>query len=171
MCQKSMSRIERGRCHCLSKYDVHSEFDLKKHKEKYIHYLEVMIDEDGKVHYAVPSHQEWAIREACKKLGMTRDELSEATPKEFYCDWLNWLLSQCGAVAVWERFYEGKPNKKQKSTLRKLKLGGVYRGKLPGEDTFITYENEHENSFTMSIENLIPIWYNDDAERGSFSDI
>ena len=38
-------------------YNVHSEFDLKKHKEKFINYLEVVIEPNGKIHYAVPSHQ------------------------------------------------------------------------------------------------------------------
>lgn len=111
-------------------YDVYSEFDLEQHKKKFVHYLEVMIDRDGKVHYAVPSHQEWAIKESCKKLGMTRDELCDATPKEFYFDWMKWLLRQCDAVAVWEDFYMGEPNRKQMATLRELKMGGVFRGSI-----------------------------------------
>jgi len=113
------------------KYDVYSEFDLEQHKKHFVHYLEVMIDEDGKVHYAIPSHQEWAIAKACEKLGVTRKELSDMTPKEFCFDWLNWLLMQCKAVAVWEDFYMAPAvNRKQYAALRGLKLGGVYKGKL-----------------------------------------
>lgn len=113
------------------KYDVYSEFDLEQHKKHFVNYLEVMIDEDGKVHYAVPSHQEWAIAEACKRLGVTRQELSDMTPPEFYFDWLNWLLMQCKSVAVWEDFYMAPMvNKRQYAALRRLKMDGVYKGKL-----------------------------------------
>lgn len=116
------------------KYDVYSEFDLEQHKKHFVNYLEVMIDEDGKVHYAVPSHQEWAIAKACEMLGVTRQELSDMTPPEFYLDWLNWLLAQCKGVAVWEGFYMApEVNRKQYAALRRLKLGGVYKGNLPSD--------------------------------------
>ena len=117
---------------CSEKYGVNSEFDLEKHKAHFTHYLEVMIDEDGVVHYAVPSHQEWAIARSCERLGVDRYELSAMTPPEYYFDWLNWLLMQCKAVAVWEDFYMApEVNKKQYEALRRLKMGGVYRGRLP----------------------------------------
>lgn len=116
------------------KYDVYSEFDLEQHKKHFVNYLEVMIDENGKVHYAVPSHQEWAIAEACKRLGVTRKQLGDMTPPEFYFDWLNWLLAQCKGVAVWEDFYIApEVNKRQYAALRRLKLGGVYKGNLPSK--------------------------------------
>ena len=116
------------------KYDVYSEFDIEKHKKHFVPYLEVMIDEDGKVHYAVPSHQEWAIAKSCEKLGVTRKELSDMTPPEFYIDWLNWLLAQCKGVAVWEDFFMApEVNKRQYAALRRLKFGGVYKGNLPSK--------------------------------------
>ena len=91
-----------------------------------------MVDPDGAVHYAVPSHQEYAIAEACRKLGVTRQELSDMTPKEYYFDWLTWLLMQCGCMAVWnDWFICPAPTKGQIGTLRKLKMAGVYRGKVP----------------------------------------
>ena len=113
-----------------SKYDVYSEFDLEKHKETFVNYLEVMIGVDGDVHYAVPSHQEYAIGEACRKLGVSRDELCRMTPPEYYFDWLEWLLMQCGMVAVWNDFYMGEANNRQKNALKKMKLFGVYKGKI-----------------------------------------
>lgn len=114
------------------KYGVYSAFDLEQHKKHFVHYLEVMIDEDGAVHYAVLSHQEWAIAYACKKLRVTREELSAMTPPEFYFDWLNWLLMQCKAVAVWEDFCIAPiVNRRQYAALRRLKMGGVYKGNLP----------------------------------------
>lgn len=113
-------------------YDVYCNFDLDKHKQKYVNYLEVMIEEDGTVRYAVPSHQEWAIGAACRKLGIDRDELSDRTPKEYYFDWLTWLLMQSGAMAVWNNIYSCyNPTRAQYNALRRLKLGGVYHGPLP----------------------------------------
>ena len=114
------------------KYGVFSDFNMEQHKKTFIHYLEVMIDADGMVYYAVPSHQEWAISRACEKLGVSREELSAMTPKEFYFDWLTWLLLQTGSMAVWERGYVcDRPTKKQVSALRKLKFNGLYCGPMP----------------------------------------
>ena len=113
-------------------YGVYSDFDLQKHKEKFVDYLEVMIEKDGKIHYAVPSHQEWAIAAACRSLEVSREELSALTPERYYGDWLNWLLMQSGAMAVWNGWYVcPEPSKEQYAALRGLKLSGVYKGPLP----------------------------------------
>ena len=116
----------------MSKYSVYCDFDAEKHKQTFIDYLEVMIDEAGNVYYAVPSHQEWAIAAACKKLGVTRSELADMTPEEYYFDWLRWLLSKCGCIAVWNEYYVGVANKKQMAKLKSLKLCGLYKGSLIG---------------------------------------
>lgn len=49
-------------------YDIYCAFDLEKHKQTYVQYLEVVILEDGTVEYAVPSHQEKliALLESCR---------------------------------------------------------------------------------------------------------
>ena len=112
----------------MGEYNVYCDFDLEKHKQTYVNYLEVMIDEDGTIHYAVPSHQEFAIKAACKKLKISRDELCEITPQEYYFDWLTWLVMQTGMIAVWNNGYVGEANKKQKNVLKKLKINGVYKG-------------------------------------------
>ena len=59
------------------KYDLHSEFDIEKHKKTFPHYLEVIIGPTGKVAYAVPSHQYALIAIACKKYGVDRNELDK----------------------------------------------------------------------------------------------
>lgn len=114
----------------MEKYSVYSQFDINKHKETFVNYLEVMIDQDGTVNYAVPSHQEYAIKEACKKMNISRNQLSEMTPPEYYFDWLNWLLMQTGMIAVWNDRYMGTANRKQKNILKKLKINGVYKGAI-----------------------------------------
>ena len=50
----------------MEKYSVYSKFDVDKHKDTFDSYLEVMILEDGSIEYAVPSHQEKAIKLACE---------------------------------------------------------------------------------------------------------
>lgn len=109
-------------------YDLHSEFDIQKHKETFINYLEVMIERNGHVRYAIPSHQEVAIKLACEEKCWTRDELNDACPPEFYCDFLTWVLGLTGCVSVWNDFYMGKPNEKQIDKLKELKTAGLYRG-------------------------------------------
>lgn len=114
-------------------YNVFSEFDIDKHKQTYVNYLEVMIDEDGAIHYAVPSHQEWAIYEVCRQKNLSRDQVVAMTPPEFYFDWMTWLLEQCGCVAVWNNWYTGKPNVKQLGALRRLKMAGLFNGAVGGK--------------------------------------
>ena len=116
----------------MSNYDVYCDFDLEKHKETYVNYLEVMIDKDGKIMYAVPSHQEKAIAMACEAKGINRAELEKICPKEYYFDFLTWLLMQSGAMAVWNTYYQCyNATRAQYASLRRLKLAGVYKGTLP----------------------------------------
>ena len=111
-------------------YNIYSEFDIQKHKDTFIQYMECLIDENGTVHYAVPSHVEKACRMACEKLQVTRDEITALCPREFYYAWLEWLLMQTHSVAIWYDGLCGTPNQKQKAMLRKLKLAGIYRGPI-----------------------------------------
>lgn len=116
----------------MSKYDVYCDFDLEKHKENYVNYLEVMIDKDGTIMYAVPSHQEKAIAMACEAKNVNRAELEKMCPKEYYFDFLTWLLMQSGAMAVWNQYYQCyNVTREQYASLRRLKLAGVYKGTLP----------------------------------------
>lgn len=113
-------------------YGLHSEFDIEKHKQTFIHYLEVVISSDGRVFYAVPSHQELMIAVACVMLGVSREELNELCPREWYFDFMKWLSMKTGLMAVWESHYEVYvPTNKQIATLRRLKLAGLYTGVIP----------------------------------------
>src|SRR5690606_29819 len=60
---------------------LHSPFDMETHKNTFINYLEVVIDADGTIMYAVPSHQEKLIRLACERHGLSRDELNDLCPQ------------------------------------------------------------------------------------------
>ncbi len=125
----------------LEQYDIHSPFNIRKHKETFINYLEVLILQDGTIEYAVPSHQEKALDLACKKLNKTKREIEDMCPREYYCDYLTWLLGITGSVSVWgnaaEHFIIYKTiNKKQIMILRSLKKQGLYKGKIPVRGTY-----------------------------------
>lgn len=111
-------------------YDLHSEFDIQKHKETFVNYLEVLIEPNGHVLYAVPSHQELAIKLACEAKGWTRTELNKACPQEYYFDFLVWVLSLTGCVSVWNEFYMGTPNNEQLEKLKEMKQEGIYKGRI-----------------------------------------
>lgn len=114
-------------------YDCnYSDFDLHKHIQKYPHYLEVVIDEAGKVHYAHPSHQRKLIAMACKKLSVTQSQLSDMCPENWYFDFNNWLCLKINAISVYTHFFQCPQsiNIAQSKTLRRLKESGAYEGEL-----------------------------------------
>lgn len=120
---------------CEEKYGLHSVFNIEKHKQTFVHYLEIVIDAEGGVAYAVPSHQEAMIRAACKRLDVKRRELLDMCPREYYFDFMKWLSMISGLMAVWEGHYEvHTPTKKQIAVLRRLKLEGLYTGVIPRAD-------------------------------------
>ena len=112
-------------------YTVYSDFDIEQHEKTFIHYLEVVIDENRKIMYAVPSHQEMLIKLACEKLNVTREELNAMCPQEYYFDLMTWLCKVSGACAVWENFVQcDKLTERQIMALQNLKDNGLYLGKI-----------------------------------------
>lgn len=109
---------------------LRGKFDIEIHKKTFVNYLEVVIREDGTVEYAVPSHQEKLIRIAMDRLKVSRQELYNLCPPEYYFDVVKWqcMVSRC--VAVWDDFYIGMPNEMQQKALQNLKYHELYRGKL-----------------------------------------
>lgn len=116
-------------------YNLYSEFDIEQHKKTFIHYLEVVIDENGRIMYAVPSHQEKLIALACEKLNVTREELNAMCPQEYYFDFMTWLCKMSGACAVWEnQVMRDKFTAEQIKALKRLKDEGLYLGEIPRID-------------------------------------
>lgn len=103
-------------------------FDIETHKRTFIDYLEVIILEDGTIVYAVPSHQEKLISLACKKRKMTRQELIDSCPREYYADFMTWLCSLTGSVALWTSHMVGKANERQKLAIARLAEEKLYKG-------------------------------------------
>lgn len=112
-------------------YNLHSNFNIEQHKKNFIHYLEVVIDENEKIMYAVPSHQEMMIKLSCEKLNVTREELNVMCPQEYYFDFMTWLCKISGACAVWDGFIEAdKLTEHQIKALKMLKENGLYLGEI-----------------------------------------
>lgn len=112
------------------KYTVYSEFNIKKHKETFVNYLEIIMYPSGKIEYAVPSHMEKLMFIAMKKYNQTRNQVDQNCPKEYYCDYTYWLCRYTGCLAIYNSFYYGKANRIQQKMLEKLKTEGLYSGKI-----------------------------------------
>ncbi len=80
--------------------------------------------------YAVPSHQEKLISIACEKLNVTRDELNDMCPPEYYLDFMNWLCQITICVSVWKDMMFGSPNDKQVDSMKELIDAGLYHGAI-----------------------------------------
>ena len=113
-------------------YNLYCPFDIEKHKQTYINYLEVVILADGTIEYAVPSHQEKAISLACKKLHCDRDYFIDVVSKAHLIDWNEWLMDTAGVIMVWDRFIQFHSiTQLQIDSLRKLKEAQLYSGVIP----------------------------------------
>ncbi len=116
----------------MTEYEIlHAPFNVETHKKTFVNYLEVIILPDGTVEYAVPSHQEKLISVCINKDGITRKELGDKCPQEYYCDFTKWLCLYSGCVSVWDNFILGEPNELQSQTLLELKKNGLYHGPYP----------------------------------------
>ena len=109
---------------------LYSPFDILTHKQTFTNYLEVLIDTEGVVHYAVPSHQEFAINYLVKNKYGTRDDLDAAVPREYWWDMMTWLSMESGLIFVWNNRYRGKANAKQIKKLKELQSAGLYSGDI-----------------------------------------
>lgn len=128
---------ERNRCVKSYNGDVidkalHNPFDIETHKKVFVNYLEVIIDQEGVVHYAVPSHQEWLINKAIDVLGLSsREELYDECPDEYALSPMEWLTEVTGCVSIWDDHFIGNPTGKQIKTMRELKNTSIYGGDIP----------------------------------------
>lgn len=113
-------------------YDLYCDFDIDKHKETYINYLEVIITGDGVIHYAVPSHQEYMIRLAMDMNNWSRKELIDSIPDDYLGDVIIWLSKVTNSVSVWNTFIEFYwINDAQLKSIKNLYGAGLYSGPVP----------------------------------------
>lgn len=115
---------------------LHSPFDIETHKKTFVNYCEVIIDEEGVVHYAVPSHIEKLLSMYIdKRYGPDSDVDRESVNKEirealwkYGFDGIEYLTKFTGTISVWTFGFKGTPNQKQLNMLKTLRMSGVYLG-------------------------------------------
>lgn len=133
MLDSFVDMIGKGDNESIESKTLHSPFSIETHKEVFTNYLEVIIDEEGTVHYAVPSHQEYLINKAIEILDITRDELFEqfeVKAVQTGVDVITYLCDITKCVSVWDNGYVGDLNNKQYDTLSELKRESLYRGNI-----------------------------------------
>jgi hypothetical protein len=111
------------------------KFDIELHKKTFYRYLEVIIDPEGVVHYAVPSHNERTIKYIMDTLGFDRQQIEDMV-KMLWVDCGGMVEALCEiskCISVWNNFYIGKANDKQRETLQKLQDNGLYEGAIYNE--------------------------------------
>lgn len=126
--KKKLSDIFRTK---QEKYSVYSEFDIEKHKETFIHYLEVVINSDGRIEYAVPSHCEKMISIICEKECKSRDDVIKSI--SIADDYPKSLCNRSGCISVWEDYaiYPDEITDAQIDQLINLIHNKLYFGKVP----------------------------------------
>lgn len=112
----------------LSSYEeqmkvLHGDFDFDTHNKTFTDYCEVVILEDGKIEYAIPSHTEKLIEVTCKKFDLTRQQFLEMTDvdnmRSFYFEICSYN-SKCVMVSNHECRFFFIPNEKQLHSLQQL---------------------------------------------------
>ena len=96
-------------------------FNIETHKETFINYLEVIINEDGSIEYAVPSHIEKVYQKYMDKYKVSRQYIYDnfATPYD--------VATAMKIIMVWSNRIECdfNPTKEQLEKLLFLKQQGV----------------------------------------------
>ena len=103
-------------------YSVYSKFDIDKHAEHFINYLEVCISPEGNVYYAIPSHTQFlekVLKQQCCQNGQDYQQLID----ECFYNWPDCLCDLTGYCILWNDFI-CKPlkglTKAQEETIYKL---------------------------------------------------
>ena len=110
------------------KYGVYSAFDIEKHRETFVNYLEVIILPSGKVEYAVPSHLEKLAALGMAKHGdKSKASYYARIPKDVCADYFDWILQDTGCVAIWTDVVRGVPNRFQRHAIERLRREGLLK--------------------------------------------
>jgi len=117
--------------HELQSWTLSQPFSIERHQKAFVHYLEVVIREDGTIEYAIPSHFEKLLAIIAEDRNLTREEAIALCPPDYYGDYLEWLVKESGCVSVWYDFIFGTPNLAQWGSLPKMEKAKIYAGKLP----------------------------------------
>lgn len=109
---------------------LHGPFDIETHKKTFIDYLEVIINPDGIVEYAVPSHM-YKLMSVFEGGKYSVEQINEMFIQDMMgLSPIEWLCKKTGCISVWTNGYEGVANEQQIDVLKTLKVEGLYQGKI-----------------------------------------
>lgn len=80
-------------------------------------HFEIIIDVDGKMYEAYPSHADWLVDRFVASSDLPEKEALELIP---YFNVISFLTRVTGCIAVWSTRFVGKPNAKQRRVLLQL---------------------------------------------------
>lgn len=123
---------------------LRSPFDVATHKATFINYLVVVITSDGKVHYTVPSHQQFLPNRLMKEKELTRQELDDLCPEKYHFDFNRWLAQEYEAVLVYNTGFIGDPNDAQLEALQLLKDEDLLHTVIPTKDIEYLYRERYQ---------------------------
>lgn len=77
-------------------------FSIERHIHTFVNYCECVIDENGTILYAVPSHERKLMNIVMEKYNMTLDKLTDkAEHEDGQWDWINWLMRNSKCMCVY----------------------------------------------------------------------
>ena len=100
---------------------LHSTFDFDVHNETFRNYCEVVIDSDGVISYAVPSHIDCLRRMYRERM---RSDPDDDCPRNMYGDYLGWLSEKLEACVVYTGMFGRFYNDAQRRQLMRLQMHG-----------------------------------------------
>ena len=104
-------------------------FSIERHKKTFVNYTELVIDKDGNIMYATPSHERKMMSiilqnnpEMCE-----RDLMQEAEESGGLYDWINWLMrkSECMCIYTCGIAYADPSTQKQMEKVKQLVDAGL----------------------------------------------
>ena len=112
-------------------------FSIERHKKTFINYMEAIIDSDGVVYYAIPSHERKLMEIVLKQNPeMCMKDLENEAEKNAYLDgWAEYLMRKSGCICIYTKGYM-TPRNYQMSDAQKQKLGELIKAQLTTNKNF-----------------------------------
>lgn len=133
---------------------LNGNFDPAVHAKVFVNYLEVIIDDTGRVLYATPSHLKRLESIYCDLYDTDEQNLNTRMP--INANPVLWLCDQTGCVCVWNDRYEGSLNVAQADTLLDLYERGLYTGSVPivGEIEYTAVDPDLGDSYEHVLDHV-----------------
>lgn len=111
-------------------------------QHNHIRYCEAIVNDDGTVEYAIPSHSERLISKVCEHCSISRSQLESEMP--MFCDVLAYLADIGNTAVVWYNVCYIPKNCSEKclESVRKLIVSGAMNPQLQLPNNFTGYIQE-----------------------------